>query len=166
MQAVLVFRLNSTQYKDKCCVSLHFFPGSPEKQQPKSGVQRQQLYPSSTHNSLSHNDTVCSSVLPPETADVRLQTLTRLCFFKDSRTAVWGLEEWCECIRELQLSHIFFSFFHTDTHIQQLAHFETFLLAGFFRFPYSVSVSWGRETVQIWLVQHCWDTNKKVMQLV
>lgn len=45
--------------------------------------------------------------------------------------AVWHLEDWCECFKAICFTH-----------------FDTFLLAGWClscRFPYSVSVSWGRD---------------------
>lgn len=70
----------------------------------------------------------------------------RRCFWKESRAAVWGLEWRCECIKDIQFTHTFSFLSLSYTHT--LTHFETFLLAGWClscRFPYSVSVSWGRE---------------------
>lgn len=97
---------------------------------------------SSCNYSTMHPSSNRESSLQNATADIRLKMLSHV-FEKKSRAAVWRLEEPCECIREIQCTH---SVIHRD--IQTPTHFETFLLAGWClscRFPYSVSVSWGKK---------------------
>lgn len=97
---------------------------------------------SSYNYSTMHPPSNRESSLQNATADIRLKMLSHV-FEKKSRAAVWRLEEPCECIREIQCTH---SVIHRD--IQMPTHFETFLLAGWClscRFPYSVSVSWGKK---------------------
>ena len=101
-----------------------------------------------------------SSSLLNETADTRLKTLTKTCFGKESRAAVWGLEETCECFKDIQFTQML-------RHSSPLTSRPSCSLVGVWVADFHILYQFpGEERTETFRMQLIIQTKREVMRLV